>query len=138
MIARLRVEDGTLTEYPIAEKVKGGWQNGVTFYADENVTEVTPLTVSAGRIDHACEARRLLQVERSDAASALGWDSADAQHAATLAEAQVHATLALIEQQRIANLIAMFSLSEEDASDAADLGFDYLAAAKDIREGLGL
>lgn len=52
--------------------------------------------------------------------------------------AQVHATLALVEQQRIANLIAMFSLSEEDASDAADLGFDYLAAAKEIREGLGL
>ena len=43
MIARLTVVDGTLTEYPIAEKVRGGWQNGVTFYPDEKVTKVVEL-----------------------------------------------------------------------------------------------
>lgn len=62
-----------------------------------------------------------------------------AAEALTIAQiATAEATLALVEQQRIANLIAMFNLSEDDASDAADLGFDYLAAAKEIREGLGL
>lgn len=40
MIARLTVVDGALTEYPLAEKVKGGWQNGVTFYPDEKVTAI--------------------------------------------------------------------------------------------------
>ena len=46
MIARLTVEYGEgLTEYPIAEEVRGGWQNGVRFYPDENVTEVKPLHV---------------------------------------------------------------------------------------------
>jgi hypothetical protein len=47
MIARLTVVDGTLTEYPIAEKVLGGWQNGVTFYPDEKVTKVVELRVVA-------------------------------------------------------------------------------------------
>lgn len=40
MINRLAVVRGTLTEYPIAEKVHGGWQNGVTVYPDETVAEV--------------------------------------------------------------------------------------------------
>jgi hypothetical protein len=44
-IARLTVVDGTLTEHPLAEKVRGGWQNGVTFYPDEKVTKVTELRV---------------------------------------------------------------------------------------------
>jgi hypothetical protein len=47
MIARLTVVDGTLTEYPLAEKVRGGWQNGVTFYPDEKVTASVPLRVSS-------------------------------------------------------------------------------------------
>jgi hypothetical protein len=47
MIARLEVTRGYLTEYPLAEKVRGGWQNGVTFYPDAEVTKVTPLHVQA-------------------------------------------------------------------------------------------
>ena len=44
MIARLAVEyDNGVTEHPLAEKVRGGWQNGVRFYPDENVTDYTPL-----------------------------------------------------------------------------------------------
>lgn len=42
MIARLTVVRGALTEYPLAERVRGGWQNGVTVYPDELVTEVRP------------------------------------------------------------------------------------------------
>lgn len=45
MIARLTVVDGTLTEYPLAQRMLGGWQNGVTFYPDENVTEVQQVLV---------------------------------------------------------------------------------------------
>lgn len=45
MIARLTVVDGSLTEYPLAERVRGGWQNGVTFYPDEKVEKVAPLLV---------------------------------------------------------------------------------------------
>lgn len=43
MIARITVEYGDLTEYPLAECVRGGWQNGVRFYPDEHVTEVQEL-----------------------------------------------------------------------------------------------
>lgn len=44
-IARIRVQRGDLTEWPLAERVKGGWQNGVTFYPDADVTGVTLLHV---------------------------------------------------------------------------------------------
>jgi len=44
-IARLTVERGQLTEFPLAEKVKGGWQNGVMFYPDTDVTAVQELEV---------------------------------------------------------------------------------------------
>ena len=46
MIARLAVKTpaGNM-EYPIATKTRGGWQNGVTFYPDTDVTKVTPLVV---------------------------------------------------------------------------------------------
>lgn len=46
MIARLTVQRGSLTEFPLAERVKNGWQNGVTFYPDQEVTAVTELIVS--------------------------------------------------------------------------------------------
>ena len=47
MIARLEVTRGTLTEYPLAEKVRGGWQNGGTFYPAGEVTKITPLHVTS-------------------------------------------------------------------------------------------
>lgn len=46
MIARLTVQRGALTEYPLAEKVSDGWQNGVTFYPDGDVTDYQELTVT--------------------------------------------------------------------------------------------
>ena len=46
MIARLTVEYGDgLTEYPLAERVQGGWQNGLRFYQDAHVTEVKQVLV---------------------------------------------------------------------------------------------
>jgi hypothetical protein len=39
-VARIKVERGQTTEFPMAEKLAGGWQNGVNFYPDETVTEV--------------------------------------------------------------------------------------------------
>lgn len=56
-IARIEVTRGTLTEYPLAEKVRGGWQNGVTSYPDDEVTKVGaryacfPGVAGAGRGD---------------------------------------------------------------------------------------
>ncbi|WP_449281231.1 hypothetical protein [Leucobacter sp.] len=50
------------------------------------------------RTDHAAEALRVLQLPTS---------IEDATEANALAYAQVHATLALVEQQRIQNLIAL-------------------------------
>ena len=67
MIARLEVTRGTLTEYPLAEKVRGGWQNGVTFYPDADVTKVTPLALiacrSQGASSHRARGLRLSSVE---------------------------------------------------------------------------
>lgn len=51
-------------------------------------------------IDHAAEAFRVLKLPTA---------MEDATEANALAYAQVHATLALVEQQRIANLIALGS-----------------------------
>lgn len=56
------------------------------------------------RTDHAAEARKAIE---STYPIALPYDSAEAQYHGALMEAQVHATLALVEQQRIANLIAL-------------------------------
>jgi len=56
----------------------------------------------SARIDHAAEAQKSL-----DAA----WDSPKSTH--FLAEAQVSATLALVEQQRIANLVSLMQMQAE-------------------------
>ena len=39
-VARIHVEYGTTTEFPTAEKVRGGWQTGVHHYPDEQVVKV--------------------------------------------------------------------------------------------------
>ena len=75
------------------------------------------------RIDHADEAIQGIMVASlrvsEDFCTQTGEHKAD-----ILAEAQVHATLALVEQQRIANVIALANsanpiLSEQVATDAA-------------------
>ena len=52
--------------------------------------------------------------------------------------AQVHATLALVEQQRIANLIAIYVADGAAESGFISKGFDFGYMADQIREGLGL
>jgi hypothetical protein len=51
-IARLTVQRGDLTEYPLATRTKNGWQNGVTFYPDAEVTNVTELHVVAAEWEY--------------------------------------------------------------------------------------
>ena len=81
----------------------------------------------SNRIDHAGEARRFL--------ASAGEPGADmSAHTATsrAARAQAHATLALVEQQRIANLIALMEsnhASTNDAHAALDTLSPYIAAA---------
>ena len=57
------------------------------------------------RIDHAAEARLLMDITGDSYVTHEGWTETTALMA-TL-DAQTHATLALVEQQRIANLIAL-------------------------------
>ncbi|WP_323986248.1 hypothetical protein [Microbacterium plantarum] len=75
------------------------------------------------RMDHAAEARRALRAAAEDPADIEGTDP-------WLLAAQVHATLALVEQQRIANLIALGA-----AGESTPLRWTPRA---EIREGLGL
>lgn len=97
------------------------------------------------RIDHAAEARRLASL--ADAAygqiDPRNGDMAVAQMVEnqTLAiQAQVHATLALVEQQRIANLIIVAGWVMD--STVGDVGHDLdklrVGVAGEVWEGLGL
>lgn len=56
-----------------------------------------------GQVDHVDQAKSMLGAE---------WRNGDVA-VAQLAEAQVHATLALVEQQRIGNLIALMQMQAE-------------------------
>lgn len=99
----------------------------------------------ADRIDHAAEARKAIE---SAYPIALPYDSAEAQYHGALMEAQVHATLALVEQQRIANLIAVATwnantLRTGGSRDGKPADREVENARVDrlfseIREGLGL
>lgn len=74
------------------------------------------------RIDHAAEARELLaKVGRGLSVEGC------------VAVAQVHATLALVEQQRVANMIAYYSVDDVVGGGPGSAG-----ALEDIEKGLGL
>lgn len=107
------------------------------------------------RIDHAAEARRLAEmasraystIEHRNGEVAVAQELENQTLAVT---AQAHATLALVEQQRIANLIAYVQLLETQYAEAArhQAEFDWSTRADSvarhgialdrIREGLGL
>ncbi|MBG9886142.1 hypothetical protein ABE10_06150 [Bacillus toyonensis] len=93
--------------------------------------------MSSDRIDHAAEARKCLH-EAGEASGVDDYTYADIQVKA----AQVNAMLALVEQQRIANLLALWSMPNESKPgfiEAAGLTGDQdEQAARMIREGLGL
>ncbi|MFF2493215.1 hypothetical protein [Agromyces sp. NPDC058064] len=83
-----------------------------------------PEPVPVGRIDHAAEADRLLasfQTENRPAEAA-----------------QAHATLALAEQQRIANLIALSAVADLGGDPATRLDDLRVGLAGEVWEGLGL
>ncbi|MGX5770806.1 hypothetical protein ACWKWN_08650 [Microbacterium trichothecenolyticum] len=88
------------------------------------------------RIDHVAQAKSLAAYGTSPSTGSpeVG--------AMFVAEAQVHATLALVEQLRIANLIALDKTHEQYTVPADDeIGEEAYASTRlrtDIREGLGL
>lgn len=81
------------------------------------------------RIDHAAEAHNYLAAATIDT---YGDDDRK------VAIAQVHATLALAQEQRTRNLIALFQVPDADADDFIEEGISYLDVLNKIREGLGL
>lgn len=91
------------------------------------------------RVDHATEARDWLRVASST--SSFG-DGTNPAAALALQEAQVHATLALAEQQRAATIVAIWSMETgpkiaflRDAGLTAESGFE---AAREAAKILGL
>ena len=93
--------------------------------------------MSAGQVPHVGEA-----ISYADAYS---WGDESRAADRAIAHAQVHATLALAEQQRIANIIALASLriGPNDTPALRHLaiephGLDSVRPAAVIREGLGL
>jgi hypothetical protein len=89
--------------------------------------------MSAERIDHAAVARELI----ADTAFEV---NSDDEMALDVPVAQVHATLALVEQQRIANLIALAG-NRVDLGGGEWVGFTREMVVKmhqQAAEGLGL
>lgn len=91
------------------------------------------------RIDHAVEARTAL------AAAQMNPADADVITDPWLLAAQVHATLALVEQQRIANLIALSEATFPDGSRVCSRAVvepgehvESYRLRDVVREGLGL
>ncbi|MDR6691495.1 hypothetical protein J2X55_002418 [Microbacterium sp. 1154] len=83
------------------------------------------------RIDHLKQAADWLDgAERPDITDALASQMAGI--------AQVHATLALVEQQRIANLIAVWMGPDIAVEGLAEDGLSFDAVRDAIREGLSL
>ncbi len=86
--------------------------------------------------DEAAEARHYLG--HSDSRASEEWPVQTGEHKAdVIARAQVHATLALVEQQRIANLIALAQASHADVFAGLDalLSEEQLLA---MRKEMGL
>lgn len=87
--------------------------------------------MNSERTDHAAEAARVLRDVSADS---------NGTYADAMAYAQAHATLALVEQQRIANLIAL-SVPQELEGDATVWVSSYESSGllrPEIREALGL
>ena len=84
-------------------------------------------------IDHAAKAHVLLNNIRPD-------EMGDSDSTNWLLSAQVHATLALVEQQRIANLITVSGWVMDSTKE--DVGYDLdklrTGVAGEVWEGLGL
>ena len=94
----------------------------------------------AGRVDHAAESERTWEHLGENVIAQEG--ITDATIIAESINTLRHATLALVEQQRIANLIALFTTDPTERTAGAretfaDEAWDHLADDK-IRQALGL
>lgn len=98
------------------------------------------------RIDHVAEARRII-TEGESAVTRISAAFNDAERdrfgkkaAGCWTQAQVHATLALVEQQRIANLLTAFNTYERWPSRGEGQSFNSVSErlGAELREGLGL
>ena len=84
--------------------------------------------------DHAAKARDALATAH-DFAAGEEFALADL----TLKAAQVHAQLALVEQQRIANLVALYTNPSADVATAMEAsGVSFSRLIRQIKEGMGL
>lgn len=91
------------------------------------------------RVDHAAIARD--QVILASGEVSANWPPATGEYKADLiALAQVHATLALVEQQRIANIVALTELSRKTTKGEVGYELDELGlgVAGYVWAGLGL
>lgn len=90
-----------------------------------------PEPVEVERIDHAAMAMTLRNNIRPD-------EMDDPDTANWLTMAQVHATLALVEQQRLTNIIAMSAAGDPDGDPGTRLDDLRIGLAGEVWEGLGL
>ena len=92
------------------------------------------------RIDHAAEARQ--RIVWGEEWMERGGDT-DVANMVMALHAQVHATLALVEQQRIANLIALGILDVDEIPETGERGLLYrppddVQSCPDIAAALGI
>lgn len=92
------------------------------------------------RIDHAAEARERLHTAAPWLSSA---GRSDLGQVANILAAQVSAMLALVEQQRVANLIALGILVEDEVPETGERGLLYrlpddVQSCPDIAAALGI
>ncbi|MCT1363926.1 hypothetical protein [Microbacterium sp. p3-SID131] len=90
------------------------------------------------RIDHASEARAELDIAQRWPSETFAVQTGE-HKADVLAAAQVHATLALVEQQRIANILRLVGDEDWETVDAdlREFGVDPAAVRADIVAALG-
>lgn len=79
------------------------------------------------RIDHVAEAQRSDEITQEQWTT-FAFETSDASNLYTAIQEQKHATLALVEQQRIANLIALAHVADqhENVSPAEQQAWDAL------------
>jgi hypothetical protein len=90
------------------------------------------------RIDHASEARAELDIAQRWPSETFAVQTGE-HKADVLAAAQVHATLALVEQQRIANLMTLIGDGDPDMVNEtlAGMGVDPASVKADIAAAMG-
>ncbi|MGH3703000.1 MAG: hypothetical protein ACRDT9_00085 [Agromyces sp.] len=98
-----------------------------------------PETVAAPeRVNHVAEALRNISPSAVTHYNNVPGQGTPEYVPGSLEIAQVHATLALVEQQRLANLIALSAACDPDGDPATRLDDLRMGLAGEVWEGLGL